>query len=300
MPRPRIESGGGGGACDRRARSRATPHVSRSRRRSSPPQMGARSRSRSQGPLDSLPPLLTRLTTAAPRPRARELVALRLTRATSGVAADLRAYLAGREASMQARWRSREAGFSRRSCWIPPSCRRRSRCSAFCVVVTRGSKPRGWPWPDAIDSGPRRGASRLWTPPTHRTRLDQTVAGGVAGTRMSLKPGTGWATRTSQRALGGRLRALSLRGGCCRRGWAIDSGQGNADGFARRSPLVGDPSRHWVELAQMHGDTALVRRFVALGLVADFTGKEGWYLRWQRAERWGCGAPTALGRRGRS
>jgi serine/threonine-protein kinase len=72
-------------------------------------------------------------------------------------------------------------------------------------------------------------------------------------------------------------------GEAMRRGWAIDSAQGNADGLAQRSPFVADPLRHLVELAQVAGDTAAVRRMVAVGLAADSTGKEGWYLRWQRA-----------------
>ena len=72
-------------------------------------------------------------------------------------------------------------------------------------------------------------------------------------------------------------------GEAMRRGWAIDSAQGNADGLADGLPFVADPLRHLVELAQMAGDTAAVRRMVAVGLAADSTGKEGWYLRWHRA-----------------
>jgi eukaryotic-like serine/threonine-protein kinase len=67
------------------------------------------------------------------------------------------------------------------------------------------------------------------------------------------------------------------------RGWAIDSANG-ADSLAfGRSAIVAEPVMHMVEIAQTRGDTATVRRLVALRLRGDSTSPEAWYLRWHRA-----------------
>jgi eukaryotic-like serine/threonine-protein kinase len=67
------------------------------------------------------------------------------------------------------------------------------------------------------------------------------------------------------------------------RGWALDSANGTDAVAAGRSPVVAEPLTHMVEIAQVQGDTASVRRRVALRLSADSTSRQGWYLRWHRA-----------------
>jgi tetratricopeptide (TPR) repeat protein len=74
---------------------------------------------------------------------------------------------------------------------------------------------------------------------------------------------------------------LRLAAEAFQRGSAIDSTNGTYSPARERSIIVAEPLMHMVEIAQMKGDTASVRRLVALGLAADSTG--GWYLRWQRA-----------------
>jgi len=74
-----------------------------------------------------------------------------------------------------------------------------------------------------------------------------------------------------------RLAAESFQ-----RGWLIDSASAAAVP-AERSPVVAEPLKHMVEIAQARHDTASVLRLVALGLAADSTSKQGWYLRWHRA-----------------
>ena len=49
-----------------------------------------------------------------------------------------------------------------------------------------------------------------------------------------------------------------------------------------------------VEIAQIRGDTASVRRLVALRLSADSTSASGWYLRWHRAVALGDSARRAF------
>jgi tetratricopeptide (TPR) repeat protein len=84
-------------------------------------------------------------------------------------------------------------------------------------------------------------------------------------------------------ALVGLDAPLRLAAEAFRRGWAIDSA-GAVDSLAPgRSVIVAEPLIHMVELAQMTGDTGLVRRLVALRLGADSTDAMGWYLRWHRA-----------------
>ena len=238
-----------------------------------------------QGPLDSLPSLLDRLT-------ARLLAlgagpdSVRLTQATAVSLPTLRAYLAGREAYRRGAMEESRSWFQQAivldSAFAP---------AAFEVFrVLRGGDEGDRAQRLALAGRDRLGpADRalldIWTGPLPTApdwiKQWQAAVGAhpdVAEAWYGL--GDAYYHNGLSAGVSGPFRYAA---GAYRRGWAIDSGQGNADGFARRSPFVGDPLRHSVELAQMHGDTALVRRFVALGLVADFTGKEGWYLRWQRA-----------------
>jgi serine/threonine-protein kinase len=76
---------------------------------------------------------------------------------------------------------------------------------------------------------------------------------------------------------------LGLAAEAFRRGWAIDSASAGDSLTPERSPIFAEPLTHMVEIAQAKGDTASVRRFVSLGLGADSTSGQGWYLRWHRA-----------------
>ena len=76
---------------------------------------------------------------------------------------------------------------------------------------------------------------------------------------------------------------LALAAEAFQRGWASDSMDGAGSLAYRRSPIVAEPLIHMVEIAQMQGDTASVRRLAALQLDFDSTSVFGWYIRWHRA-----------------
>ena len=78
------------------------------------------------------------------------------------------------------------------------------------------------------------------------------------------------------------------------RGWAIDSATSGDTLTASRHPVVPEPIKHMVEIAQMRHDTAAVLRLVAAALAADSTSKQGWYLRWHRAVALGTRAQRAF------
>jgi tetratricopeptide (TPR) repeat protein len=79
-----------------------------------------------------------------------------------------------------------------------------------------------------------------------------------------------------------------------RRGQAIDSADG-AGSLASRAPqIVAEPLFHMVEIAQMNGDTASVRRLARLRLAPDSTSVESWYIRWHRAVALGDSARQAF------
>ncbi|MEO6055483.1 MAG: serine/threonine-protein kinase [Gemmatimonadales bacterium] len=87
---------------------------------------------------------------------------------------------------------------------------------------------------------------------------------------------------------------LRLADEAFQRGWAIDSA-GAGDSLApERSPISAEPLIHMVEIAQLKGDTASVRRLVALGLAADSTSTWDLYLRWNRAVALGDSARRAF------
>jgi tetratricopeptide (TPR) repeat protein len=87
---------------------------------------------------------------------------------------------------------------------------------------------------------------------------------------------------------------LRLAAGAFQRGWALDSANGINSLAAERSPIRAEPMVHMVEIAQVKGDTGLLRRLVALGLAADSTTRDGWYLRWHRAVAQGDPARRAF------
>ena len=67
-----------------------------------------------------------------------------------------------------------------------------------------------------------------------------------------------------------------------RRGWQLDSvASGNL--LSLSTPLVAEPVRHMVELAQLRGDTAEVRALSSRVLAMDSTSELATVLRWHRA-----------------
>ena len=88
--------------------------------------------------------------------------------------------------------------------------------------------------------------------------------------------------------------ALGLAAEAFQRGWAIDSASAGDSLAPERSPIFAEPLIHMVEIAQSRGDTASVRRLVALGLGVDSTNEWGWYLRWHRALALGDSARRAF------
>jgi hypothetical protein len=78
------------------------------------------------------------------------------------------------------------------------------------------------------------------------------------------------------------------------RGWALDSAYVMDSLTPERSPIFAEPLAHMVAIAQMKGDTASVLRLVRLGLSADSTSREAWYLRWHRALALGNSARRAF------
>jgi len=77
----------------------------------------------------------------------------------------------------------------------------------------------------------------------------------------------------------GLVDPLRLAAGAFQRAWALDSASGTVSVSPEGSPML----THMVEIAQVDGDTASVRRLVRLRLAADSTSSQGWYLRWHRA-----------------
>ena len=73
-------------------------------------------------------------------------------------------------------------------------------------------------------------------------------------------------------------------------GWALDSASGADSSGTESAAIFAEPLSHMVEIAQARGDSATVVRLVRLGLAADSTDTQGWYLRWHRAVAWGLSA----------
>ena len=79
-----------------------------------------------------------------------------------------------------------------------------------------------------------------------------------------------------------------------RRGWAIDSAAQISRAPTERAPLLEEPLRHLVELAQMQGDTASVLALTARALATDSTSALAGYWRWHRAVAMGEAARRAF------
>jgi TolB-like protein len=80
-------------------------------------------------------------------------------------------------------------------------------------------------------------------------------------------------------------------GDAFRRGWVLDSSSTSDSMLPKQSPVLAEPLSHMVELAQVAGDTAEVRRLVALGLAVDSTDR---YLQWHLAVSLGDSARRAF------
>ena len=95
-------------------------------------------------------------------------------------------------------------------------------------------------------------------------------------------------------ALVGLDNPIRLAADAFQRGWTIDSANGADSLTSGRSPIIAEPLSHMVEIAQISGDTASVRRLVASRLGTDSTSVNGWYLRWHRAVALGDSARSAF------
>jgi hypothetical protein len=95
-------------------------------------------------------------------------------------------------------------------------------------------------------------------------------------------------------ALVGLDDPMRLAADAFQRGWAIDSANGSNSLSPGRSPIIAEPLSHMVEIAQINGDTASVRRLVAQKLGADSTSGSAGYLRWHRAIALGDSARRAF------
>jgi TolB-like protein len=84
---------------------------------------------------------------------------------------------------------------------------------------------------------------------------------------------------------------LDLADRAFRRGWALDSANVSESPGQAGSPIFAEPLDHMVSIATMKGDTALVRRWVRLGVSADSTA---WFLRWHGALALGDSARRAF------
>ena len=91
--------------------------------------------------------------------------------------------------------------------------------------------------------------------------------------------------------LAGMRDPLRRAGEAFRRGWVLDSSSTSDSMLPKQSPLFAEPLFHMVELAQIAGDTAEVRRLVALGLAVDSTDR---YLQWHLAVSLGDSARRAF------
>jgi serine/threonine-protein kinase len=91
--------------------------------------------------------------------------------------------------------------------------------------------------------------------------------------------------------LAGMSDPLRRAGEAFRRGWVLDSSSTSDSMIPKQSPVFAEPLGHMVELAQIAGDTAEVRRLVALGLAVNATDR---YLQWHLAVSLGDSARRAF------
>ena len=82
--------------------------------------------------------------------------------------------------------------------------------------------------------------------------------------------------------LAGLDRYLERADDAFRRGWQLDSAASGVVALVAPGPVIAEPLRSMVELAQMRGDTARVLRLVSIGMVVDSTSDLALALRWHR------------------
>jgi TolB-like protein len=242
-----------------------------------------------EGPADSLPMLTDRLT-AQLLSLAAGTEARRLASISSGSLPAIRAYLAGRAAFRQGRLR--EAFNAFREATILDST-----FALAALELVHASK-----WVALNGEEAQRGsrlalAGRERLAPGERALLDAWVSPGYTRPeviqswrratiaypdRADLWYGLG-DVYYHEGTLAGLADPFELAGDAFQRGWALDSASGVDSQSHQRAPIFAEPLSHMLEIAQTRGDTASVGRLVRLGLAADSTSAQGWYLRWHRA-----------------
>jgi tRNA A-37 threonylcarbamoyl transferase component Bud32 len=242
-----------------------------------------------EGPVESLPVLADRLTMRL-LSLAAGTEALRLSSISSGSLPALRAYLAGRAAFR--RGRLREAFNDFREATLLDS--------TFALAALELVHTSKWV---ALNGEEAQWGSRLAL--AGRERL---APGERALVDAWVRPGTtrpevmrSWQTATQaypdqadlwyglgdfyyhEGALAGLPDPLRMANEAFQRGWALDSARGIDSLASESAPIFAEPLSHMVEIAQVRSDTASVGRLTRLGLAADSTSAQGWYLRWHRA-----------------
>jgi tetratricopeptide (TPR) repeat protein len=255
-----------------------------------------------EGPADSLPVLVDRL---AARLLSLEAgtEASRLSSLTSSSLPAIRAYLAGRAAYRKGRLAEALNRFREATLLDSTFALAALELKHTSIWVTGGGE-------DAERGERLANAGRERLSPGDRALLDVWTSPGTPPTGPELFQR--WQTVTnaypdqaeSWYGLGdayfhfGGLFGLNdpqrLAAEAFQRGWALDSASGTNSQAAERSPIWAEPMVHMVEIAQAKGDTGLLRRLVAMGLAADSTTREGWYLRWHRAVAQGDPARRAF------
>jgi tetratricopeptide (TPR) repeat protein len=252
-----------------------------------------------QGPVDSLSVLVNRL--------AGQLLSLdagsessRLSMLTTTSLPAMRAYLTGRAAFRKGRLDEAFAGFRDATRLDSTFALAALELVHVSTWVNSSSEDADRGKRLALAARGRLGASDqalldVWTgpQPTILERLERwDAAAGAYPDRAEIWYGRG-DTYYHYGLLAGLDNPLRLAAKAFQRGWVLDSMNG-ADALTRtRSPIFAEPLTHMVEIAQLEGDTASVRRLVAFGLAVDSTSRSGWYLRWQRAVALGDSARRA-------
>ncbi len=87
---------------------------------------------------------------------------------------------------------------------------------------------------------------------------------------------------------------LGLAQQAFQRGWSLDSANTFESLAPAQSPVLAEPLKHMVEIAQMKHDTASVLRLARIGLSTDSTRDRAWYFRWHQALALGDSARRAF------
>jgi tetratricopeptide (TPR) repeat protein len=253
-----------------------------------------------EGPVDSLPVLVDRLAAQLLGLRAG-IEAHQLSSLTSSSREAIQAYLAGRAAFRRGRVEEAVLRFEEAT-WLD---------STFALAALDLKRAGGWG--GASEEQDARATRLAWAwrsrlSPADHALLEVVIGQWSTASEMFEK----WQSAVSAYpdrpevwyglgdayyhwgALAGLDGSLEQAADAFRRGWQIDSTTASDSMRPEHSPVVAEPLTHMVELAQVAGDTAEVRRLVALGLAADSTSDQGWYLRWLQAAALGDSARRAF------